>query len=227
MARSDYDILMALLDDTTGERPLALNRHERRRLLARLREAPAAARAAQLVERARQKQRLRTGGRRMLVGGMTHRKDIPHEPGEYMEFRMLSAVDLDAAEAAAVAGYSRQARAMGAELMTALQQAATTDTGPTRPAVRYDATTLIELALVAWSYPAPLTAESIRRLDLRTRDWARDEVIALHFPDADPVLAEAATKNGSSASTAGLMATVGAGRNSRGSSGGSVKSSTG
>jgi len=164
----------------------------------------------------------------MLVNGLTQRRDIPFEEGQFMEFRQLSAVELDAAEAAAVAAYSRNARAMGAELMTALQQAAATSDGtPTRPAVRYDAMTLIELALVDWSYPVAVNPENVRRLDLRTRDWARDQVIALNFPEEEAVAG--AVPNGLSGSIAGLTATAAAGpapaRISRPSSGASPKSS--
>lgn len=68
----------------------------------------------------------------------SERLAIPHEPGEWMEFRSLTRAewkrikDLDD---------------------TALTDAAT------------------QQALVAWSYPAPITPESIGQLDMLTSNW--------------------------------------------------------
>lgn len=142
-----------------------------------------------------------------LVGSKTVRVVIPHEEMEWMEFRQLSWNDLEACQRALMSDAQRQAgetiRNMGSEAFVAAKAAA--ESAKVKPMVvdepkpgdDYHGPTLLRLSLVAWSYEAPLDADTIAQLDKRTYEWAVAEAAAL----SDPRETEADRKNGSLASS--------------------------
>ena len=89
----------------------------------------------------------------------TRRIDIPHEPGEWVEVRPLSAKNLRVMDKAA------KTAARGPD--TVLDE---TEYG-------YELTTrMLDAAVVAWSYEPPVTPENLADLDLATTVWLSGEL---------------------------------------------------
>lgn len=154
-----------------------------------------------------------------LTTGITERRDVPHETGEWIEFRLLSWHDLDKARGVREAVALRNMRELGGELVSSLQRATPAPVIPTPPAAtpadsngaatngavpsttdlenRYDKETLLTLGIAAWSYDAPVMPDTIRALDDETATWAMGCLLGLHLMRRS----EAARKNASSPST--------------------------
>lgn len=109
-----------------------------------------------------------------LIGHTTYREEIPHEPGEFIEFRHLTRSELKAARKARQRESLEMAREMGPELMGSLRsvdrdevEAAAAD-----PLNQYDDEALLCAAICGWSYADDVTPDAIDRLDERTARWA-------------------------------------------------------
>ena len=140
-----------------------------------------------------------------LVGTKTVRRDIPHEPGEWIELKQLSWSELEVAQRALTSDAQRTAgetiRNMGGDAFAAVRRAAAEQAEvkaqsgggeDAKPGDAYHPATLLRLSLVAWSYEAPLDADTIAQLDKRTFDWAVTEAALL----SDPREPEVDRKNG-------------------------------
>jgi hypothetical protein len=115
------------------------------------------------------------------------RREIPHEPGEWMDIRPLTGVELDAARQVTSDRAMATLRSLPPEIVKAQQAAAAEARAkaafdgkaaavePTEP----DAATLIKHGLVGWSYTDPLTPENVALLDAATRDWLAGAIKAL------------------------------------------------
>jgi hypothetical protein len=145
-----------------------------------------------------------------LVGSKTVRRPLPHEEGEWFEFKQLSWAELETVERALTSEAQRVAgetiRNMGGDTFVAVRRAAAEQAevkakaahaAPAKPGERYHGGTLLRLSLVGWSYEAPLTPETIDQLDQRTYEWAVKEATELSAP-TEP---EADRKNGYLASS--------------------------
>lgn len=80
----------------------------------------------------------------------TRRVDIPHEPGEWVELRPITARDL--------------ANLQRAVIGVTLTQAENT-------------TRILATCLTAWSYAFPITIENLERLDYQTHNWLDNELL--------------------------------------------------
>lgn len=117
----------------------------------------------------------------MLVGNTTYRRDIPHEPGEWIMFKLLSWRALEEARTrrqndalrsfAGVADVVAQLSSVKREDV----QAADEDR-----ATQFDRATLLRKGIAAWSYDAPVDDAALDDLDEVTAEWAVREIIALH-----------------------------------------------
>jgi hypothetical protein len=119
----------------------------------------------------------------VLTGNLIDRKAIPHEPGHFMEFRMLGFVALEEARQARQIGALRSMVGLG-DVVAALQTARTDDTvqqAVNDPTTDYDAMTLLTKAIANWSYDEPVTPANIALLDPTTKDWAVREVVTMHM----------------------------------------------
>ena len=102
------------------------------------------------------------------------RKDIPHEPGEWMKFRPLSWQELNQAGEEQSATLMRRAANIPAEAMANIRElpqqatAAPTDDDSDQ----YDQEIILNLAITEWSYEDELTSENVASLDKATADWA-------------------------------------------------------
>ena len=113
----------------------------------------------------------------MLVGtDDTERVDIPHEPGQWMEFRLLSGRELDEAEQAQTRRFLQMVAGMDAGTLDAMRNLSGTSRADVRPDT-YDKEKLVEYGVAAWSYGVPCDAAGKAQLDARTRDWAASIVL--------------------------------------------------
>lgn len=116
--------------------------------------------------------------------------EIPHEPGESMSLRQLGWYDLqEAARARRKDAFDVQ-REMGRDLLTTMQQVRA-ELGEaivnqaSDALQQYDLETLLRLGIEGWSYPEPVTEETIRCLDPVTAEWAGRQIIGADETPAD------------------------------------------
>lgn len=102
-----------------------------------------------------------------LVHKQTYRREIPHEPGQWFEFRPLTGGERDAASESRL----RQLLPLVKELEALTNRPAAEDAADD-PAVAYDKEMLIRFGVVNWSYDEPCDDENKAQLDARTREWA-------------------------------------------------------
>ena len=117
----------------------------------------------------------------MALVGRTERRDIPGEPGEWIDFRKLTGGELDEAEAV----QTHRSLSMVKGLDSAVMSAIRTDPGVPvvavpDPASSYDKDTLVQYGVVAWSYSEPCDAEHKRLLEAATRDWAASAIVEMN-----------------------------------------------
>ena len=131
----------------------------------------------------------------MALVGRIERRDIPGEPGEWMEFRKLTGGELDQAEEI----QTQRSLALVKGLDSAAVSAIRTDpsvavVAAPDPAAGYDKDTLVQYGVVAWSYAELCDAHGKQQLEAATRDWAASVVVEMNV--RPPV--SASGSNGSS-----------------------------
>lgn len=129
---------------------------------------------------------------------------IPHEPGEWMDLRPLTFMELDDAQMKGYVGMLKGVgemeevsatvvKIMAAQADAQAETAAATgdeEEGEVAAAVKrveaepdplagLDAYTVLCAGIVAWSYEDEVTPENIRLLDPETATWAAAEIVAL------------------------------------------------
>lgn len=130
-----------------------------------------------------------------LTTNVTQRVEIPHEPGEWMEFKKLSRRQLEDAERTRRLESYEELRVMGGELYEALvrgnreqvmQQAGVDEAevaaAQRDPLTRYDTFTLLRHGIKAWSYDATLSDAARAELDDETAEWAAREILKFSRP---------------------------------------------
>src|SRR5215203_2914045 len=120
----------------------------------------------------------------MLVGNTTVKRDIPHEPGEWMTFKLLSWRSLEEARALRQTAALRSFQGV-ADVVRELQSARTPEVAGAAvevpdPTSSFDRATLLVRGIHAWSYDAPLTPAALDDLDEQTAEWAAKEIVSLH-----------------------------------------------
>lgn len=131
----------------------------------------------------------------MLTKGITDKRDIPHEPGEWIEIRKLSWIDLDDAREARQAAVFGNVKAMGGEVMAALPKRCKKGCGEEKhdgacpppeeraddsaadPTNEYDQNIMLHRGIVAWSYEEPSSGANIDTLDEVTAHWIHGELV--------------------------------------------------
>lgn len=131
-----------------------------------------------------------------LVNPIPVKVDIPHEPGQWCEFRRLSWKQLKEARKKNEAESREEAKALGAELFGALMRSSGDDKDDAAKAERleriaaerkwrpdqFDRDTVLTKGLVAWSYDVPLGNDAIGQLDEQTAEWAAHQIIEMSRP---------------------------------------------
>lgn len=150
-----------------------------------------------------------------LKQSTTYERPVPHEPGHWLRFRELDLTELTAARLAQqrtdMQAQRQRLDVLGAELvkeMSAIYAAQKTNEPAAAPdpieaaLERYDAGTLLRLAVVAWSYEAEEPTDPISQLDARTAQWAVRDIVSRHVLTGPE--AEAERGNGSAPSISHL-----------------------
>lgn len=116
----------------------------------------------------------------MRVTGETKWVDIPHEPGERLQIKMLNWRQLEHAEEVTAEKAFAQAKAAGGEVLRALREVERPKPAEPDPLAGYDIPTLLTEGLVGWSYgdgqPNP------DELDAETARFAAFEIVAYSKP---------------------------------------------
>ena len=129
----------------------------------------------------------------LVTKDTTEQVPIPHEDGQWMQFRRLSWLEMtEAAETAERRSVKKMTQfgseAVGAIIASHEKTAAATvgtdgdgDTTPTKaPTVgSYDRESLLENGIVAWSYEEKPSPKTIKQLDAETARWAAEQIFDL------------------------------------------------
>lgn len=141
-----------------------------------------------------------------LTTSLTRKIDIPHEPGEFIVFRMPSWVDLETAREERTRKQFSNMRmtreVLGPDVIeemrlenAKLQEAKEADTkaiAVKRTAEEvlgeFDKLLLLKTGIAGWSYDAPVSVEAISALDEQTAKWAGLTLAALAESGFDAIL---------------------------------------
>jgi len=123
-----------------------------------------------------------------LTKGVTRKVEIPHEPDQWVQLRMLTYRQLAEARRVKLDDLFTVMRGLKDIALPQQDGQAVVD-----PLAGYDIGVLLRYGIVAWSYGETVTPDE---LDDRTAQWAAREIVALAVPD------EAAVGKASSPSTA-------------------------
>lgn len=128
-----------------------------------------------------------------VKSSVTHKFDIPHEVGEWMEFKELGWRTLEAAREAKTRVALMNFRDLGPEFLRDTQKRTEeAEAKPAEPAKEdvsdtFDMSILLRSSIIAWSYPEPCNEANIDELDARTARWAMKMIAEIHFPTEDEV----------------------------------------
>ena len=123
-----------------------------------------------------------------LIDKSPKRSDIPHEPGEWVDLRLLSGAQMDKAQDSA----TTKMMAKMSDVLPLMKSLPQSDSKPddsinTRR-ISYDPTILLESALAAWSYAEDVSSDTIEQLDAITRDWLWDTIVEQNTRPPAPLL---------------------------------------
>ncbi len=132
----------------------------------------------------------------MLTIGITDKREIPHEPGEWIEIRKLSWKQLANARKERQEAVFATVRAMGGEVLNSLPSRCSKGCGEEKhkgncpppeeradpsaadPTNEFDIATLLHVGIVAWSYEQAANVGNIDELDDVTAKWAAAAIVA-------------------------------------------------
>lgn len=137
----------------------------------------------------------------MLIIDEPITREIPHEPGETVDFKRLSWRELRDARRIAQAEQRQVLRELGGDLMKAILEAEDGDEEGERRIQRakrrlqndesnFDTEAILTLSIAGWSYDQPVTKESRDRLDERTAMWIKQTAIDLTVGEEEEPVGE-------------------------------------
>ena len=113
----------------------------------------------------------------MLTNTVTRRLDIPHEPGQWIEIRMLSWKQLD--DAREVRFKKVMDRLDGVDT-SILPDVDNDDKGDDADEdAPYDRLTIFNAAVWEWTYEDEVSDTTLQNLDDVTAEWLEEEILAL------------------------------------------------
>lgn len=115
-----------------------------------------------------------------IVTNIVKRVEIPHEPGEWMEFKRLSWRQLENASDIATDALMQRLKAMGGDILQVLRQFGREQAQNATQS--YDRKAILLCGISKWSYDAPVNEETIDLLDEETAAWAFGEILELNKP---------------------------------------------
>jgi len=130
----------------------------------------------------------------MLVINEPIRREIPYEPGAYIDITRLSWKQMKSARKRQEAEQRAVMRELGEEVLRVVFDAGVDRKDKERALnqfnyheSQFDTELLLGAGIVGWSYDAPVNEDSIAQLDERTAIWIKSEIIALNAPDSEEV----------------------------------------
>ncbi len=118
-----------------------------------------------------------------LVTNITKKVDIPHEEGEWMEFRKLSWKQLEHASDVSTDALMERMKKMGGDILKALTNS--TKEQEQDPASKYDRATVLRKGIARWSYEEKVNPDNLDSLDEETAAWAFKEILSLNNPRSE------------------------------------------
>lgn len=130
-----------------------------------------------------------------LVTKVREKREIPHEPGEWMVLQKLSFRQLEDASETMVLRTRERLRAFGGDLYKAIRESNREEierqTGidpedlddQVDPLAQYDTFTLLRHGIHDWSYDEKLNDTTRAQLDEETSEWAAREILKLAKPE--------------------------------------------
>lgn len=115
-----------------------------------------------------------------LVTNITKRVDIPHEEGEWMEFKKLSWRQLETASEVSTNALFDRMKKLGGDLLAALRDLDAKQEQSSQ--AKYDRATVLRAGIANWSYDAKVNPDTVESLDEETAVWAFNEILSLNKP---------------------------------------------
>ena len=116
----------------------------------------------------------------MLVSGQTKRLDIPGEPGEWVEIKMLSWKELEAARSVRLKSVMDDLSDVDTEKLRDLAGGTARDIDDADDAggSQYDRLALLSASVAAWSYHAEVSEANLELLDEASAAWMHEQIEA-------------------------------------------------
>ena len=131
------------------------------------------------------------------------RRDVPHEPGQWIAIRPLSWKQLRTARKERSREVKKELNDLGAHVLAAYAKGGDQERAAKKiirdmkyDEDQFDTQVLLSFGIVEWGYEKELNEDSIGKLDERTAAWAKDEILDLTRPPS-----EVEEKNSTGAST--------------------------
>lgn len=129
----------------------------------------------------------------------TGKREIPHEPGQWMDFQMLNWVTLNLSKKIRLAELHKETTTLSRETLEQLRAelAAAKVAGvdiAADPLIRHDRLTLLTYGIAEWSYGDTIEPSNI---DDRTSEWAAREILAFSDPTGDDIKKDSSRATGS------------------------------
>lgn len=120
-----------------------------------------------------------------MLAGRTERRDVPHAPGEWIEFKTLSGLQMQRARDAdterSTKNYVGLIKGLDPATIQAIrEQEQREQKNKTEKAPDYDAEMLIKWGVNAWSEDIPCTDENKVLLDGQTLQWAFEQIVEMN-----------------------------------------------
>lgn len=119
-----------------------------------------------------------------MLAGRTEKRDVPHEPGQWIEFKTLSGMQLQRAKEAQSKKDTETAtgfmKGMDGDTILKMQEREERKAKAETPAEKYDPEMLITWGVNAWSSEMPCTDENKLLLDAVTFDWALAQILEIN-----------------------------------------------
>lgn len=116
-----------------------------------------------------------------MLAGRTERRDVPHAPGEWVEFKTLSGLQMQRASDIKTERDTKAMAPMVAQWSEqTLARVQASEAKKTEKAPDYDTETLIKWGINAWSLDIPCTDENKVLLDGPTLAWAFAQIVEMN-----------------------------------------------
>jgi len=116
---------------------------------------------------------------------VTHKRDVPHEEGQWIEFKELGWRSFEAAREVRARQGLMNFRELGPEFLKGAQASPADEETSTKKAEfkdTYDMGMILRASIIAWSYEAECSEANIDELDQKTAEWALTVIEEIHFP---------------------------------------------